>query len=583
MVEPEARETVAVGGPAGFTRRRILGALTAAGIATATFRRALAQQAAQEQAITSEMIQQAEWIADLELTDEEREATARSLRFAQRGAEQLRAVELDNSVPPAVQFDATPELKSLPEDQRGVVSPAEAQAATRPSGDEAIAFLPVSELAALIRSRQISSVELTKIYLERLHKYNSLLNCVVTFMDDHALKQARRADREMAAGRYRGVLHGIPWGAKDLIAYPGYKTTWGAAAYREQSLPTKATVAQRLDDAGAVLVAKLTLGAIAMGDQWFGGRTNSPWNPERGSSGSSAGSASATAAGLVAFALGSETLGSIVSPSRRCGNSSLRPTFGRVSRHGCMTLCWSMDKIGPLCRSIEDCALVLGAIHGADGLDSTAKTRPFHWPGTRDIRQMRIGYFEGDSDAGDAEPEAYVQTLKELGATLVPIQLPEEYPVSALRVILSVESATAFDQLLREGNMEGLGAWARTWNSGQLATGVDYLRANRVRTLVMHKLQAAMQQVDCYVGGNDLVMTNLTGQPTAVLPNGFRERNGVREPESLTFTGQLFGETELLTVAKAYQEATGHHLEHPTLTAPPQQQGDEESNAVKIP
>jgi Asp-tRNA(Asn)/Glu-tRNA(Gln) amidotransferase A subunit family amidase len=403
---------------------------------------------------------------------------------------------------------------------------------------------------------------LTRLYLERLRKYDPALHCVVTYTEELALKQAERADREIAAGRYRGPLHGVPWGAKDLIAYPGHKTTWGALPFKDQTLDLKATVAQRLEDAGAVLVAKLTLGALAMGDLWFGGRTRSPWDPKQGSSGSSAGSAAAAAAGLVGFALGSETLGSIVSPCSRCGATGLRPTFGRVSRHGCMTLAWSMDKIGPIARSVEDCALVFGAIHGFDGFDPSAVDRPFAWPCPRDLRKLRVGYVERSEAAKDRDD---LKVLRELGVQLVPIKLPGTYPIAALRIILGTEAATAFDELTRQGVTEGLNSWPQTFRQGQFVPAVEYLRANRIRSLVMREMEELMSGVDLYVGGNDLLLANLTGHPTVVLPDGFRKAGAVEVPRAITFTGRLYGETELLAVAHAYQQATGHHLRRPPM------------------
>ena len=412
------------------------------------------------------------------------------------------------------------------------------------------------------------------MYLERLHRFDALLKCVVTFTDDLALRQAAAADREIAAGHYRGPLHGIPWGAKDLIAYPPYKTTWGAPQFQEQVLDTKATVAQRLDAAGAVLLAKLSLGALAWGDEWFGGKTRNPWNPQQGSSGSSAGSASATAAGLVAFALGSETLGSIVSPCRRCGATGLRPTFGRVSRHGCMALAWSMDKIGPITRNVEDCALILDAIHGADGADPTVTTRPFYWPCPRDLATLRVGYFESNSE--DAErPE--LEVLADLGVQLVPIKLPETPSAQPISVVLNTEAATIFDELLRTNDVEGLNRWPNAWRQAQFVPAVEYLRANRARTLLMQEMEKLFVDVDLYVGGNDLVITNLTGHPTVVMPNGFRQRDDLALPRSITFTGRLFGESSLLAVAHAYQRATGHHLQRPPLEkfATEMSEGDE--------
>lgn len=541
------------------TRRKVLQYLAGLGIGSTVFQRSLAAQTEQVKAVTAEMIQQAEWIAGLKLSEEDRKALVTGLTQAVRDFETMRAVKLPNHVPPALSFVPAPWLAPAEKTPRGVIEPISKAAPKKPDSTEELAFLPVTALAALVRTRQISSVELTRLYLERLKKYDPGLKCVVTLTDDLALKQAERADREIGAGRYRGPLHGIPWGAKDLIAYPGYKTTWGAGPFKDQVIDTKATVAQKLEEAGAVLVAKLTLGALANGDRWFGGQTRSPWDPRQGSSGSSAGSASASAAGLVGFALGSETLGSIVSPSRQCGNSGLRPTFGRVSRHGCMTLSWSMDKVGPIARSMEDCALVFGAIHGFDGLDPAAVDRPFTWPCPRDLRTLKVGYFEGTAGKED------LRVLKELGVQLVPIKLPDKFPVTALRLILGTEAAAAFDDLTRQGVTEGIGTWPRTFRQGQFVTAVEYLRANRIRTLVMQEMEEVMAKVDLYMGGNDLLLTNLTGHPTAVLPNGFRKAGGVEVPSSVTFTGRLFGETELLAVAHAYQQATGHHLKRPPM------------------
>src|SRR5262245_29928065 len=395
-------------------RRRFLKSVAALGVGSATFQRALAAQVEPDKPVTAEMVQQAEWIAGLTLTEDERKKLAQDLTNQQRGIAAMRAMPLNNSVPPALSFNPAPSLPPSVAELHMPAEPIAAPTPQKPTSQDDLAFLPVTSLCRLIRGRQISSVELTKLYLERLHQYDSALKCVVSFTDDLALKQAEQADRELASGKCRGPLHGIPWGAKDLIAYPGYKTTWGAGPTKDQVIDAKATVAQRLDDSGAVLVAKTTLGALAQGDQWFGGMTRNPWNPKQGSSGSSAGSAAAVAAGLVGFAIGSETLGSIVSPCSRCGTTGLRPTFGRISRHGCMTLSWSMDKLGPIARSVEDCALVFGAIHGADGLDASAVDRPFHWPCRRDLRDLRVGYFPTDSDK---EPEP-TKVLRELGVKL---------------------------------------------------------------------------------------------------------------------------------------------------------------------
>jgi Asp-tRNA(Asn)/Glu-tRNA(Gln) amidotransferase A subunit family amidase len=544
------------------TRRHLLKTLAGLGVGSAVFQRALAADAEKVVTVTAEMVQQAEWIAGLKLAENDRKALAAALTRALREFEAMRAVKLPNSVAPALAFNPAPWLPPARDGRRGTVEPTTRAAPKKPDAADELAFLPVTALAALVRNRQVSSVELTKLYLERLKKHDAVLHCVVTLTEDLALKQAEQADREIAAGRYRGPLHGIPWGAKDLIAYPGYPTTWGAAPFKEQKLDAKATVARRLEEAGAVLVAKLTLGALAMGDRWFGGMTRNPWDPRQGSSGSSAGSASATVAGLVGFALGSETLGSIVSPSRVCGSSGLRPTFGRVSRHGCMTLSWSMDKVGPLARSVEDCALVFGAIHGFDGLDASAVDRPFSWPCPRDLGTLKVGYFEGGTPADKRDD---LRVLRDLGVKLVPIKLPATYPLQALNVILGTEAATAFDDVTRAGVTEGLNSWPQTFRQGEFVPAVEYLRANRIRSLVMREMDETMAAVDLYVGGNDLLLTNLTGHPTVVLPNGFRKAGGVDVPNAITFTGRLYGETELLAVAHAYQQATGHHLRHPTL------------------
>ncbi len=544
-------------------RRVMLRALTGLGIGTAVFHRALLAQASTRQ-VTAEMIQQAEWIAGIELAEEDRKAVARSLQSTLDRIAEMRKVEIGYDVPPALHFHVAPTARHDALAGRGQVLTRDV-VVTKPKADDDLAFLSVTELAELVRSKQVSSVELTKLYLDRLQRFDSALKCVVTFTEELAMKQARQADAEIARGSYLGPLHGIPWGAKDLIAYPGYTTTWGATPFQQQELAVKATVAERLEQAGAVLIAKLSLGALAMGDEWFGGTTRNPWNPAQGSSGSSAGSASATAAGLVGFALGSETLGSIVSPCRRCGCTGLRPTFGRVSRHGCMTLAWSMDKIGPICRTVEDCALVFGAIHGHDGADATAMDRPFDWPSPRELRSLRVGYF---AQEGQVDEREELRILRDLGVELIPIKLPETLPIWAMTIILNTEAATVFDPLTRANITEGLNRWPTSFRQGEFVPAVEYLRANRLRTLLMREMEQLMTQVDVYVGGDDLALTNLTGHPTAVIPFGFTETTDQpRTPRSLTFTGRLFGETELLAVADAIQNATSFHLEHPTLAS----------------
>jgi Asp-tRNA(Asn)/Glu-tRNA(Gln) amidotransferase A subunit family amidase len=530
------------------------------GIGTPAFQRALAFQADDAQQVTVDTVKAAEWIAGITLTDEQREQARRSLERHGKQCEAIRSVDLAYDTPPAQYFDPQPladKVRSAPAQRMAV--PAEQFAGQRPNSDEDLAFLPLGELASLLKSRQVSSLELTELFLQRLRRFDSLLHCVVTFTDDVARKQAERADRELARGIYRGPLHGIPWGAKDLIAYPGYPTTWGAKPFVDQVLDQKATVAQRLESAGAVLVAKLSLGALAMGDRWQGGMTRNPWNPDQGSSGSSAGPASAVCAGLVPFSLGSETLGSIVSPCRRCSVTGLRPTFGRVSRHGCMPLSWSMDKIGPITRSVDACALVFDAIHGGDGRDPTAVTRPFHWPATDTLPQLRVGMFEKDIDGpvGDA--------VRALGVRIKPIKLPDDLPIWPLTTILHVEAATSFDKLTRSGVTEGLNRWPGIFHQAHFTSAVDYVRANRIRTLWMERMERVFHEVDLYVQGDDLAITNLTGHPSVVLPFGRRGQKEDDQPSTLVFTGRLYGETELLAFSHAFQRQFEHHTLRPPI------------------
>ena len=544
-------------------RRELFAVVAALGIGGAAFQRAAAAEAEKEKekptGITAEMVKNAEWIAGITLSGEERTLVATTLTRHLSGLKKAAEVPLGNDTLPAIQFDPAPG-RAPHAGPLGTVAPPTLEF-NKPGTDTELAFAPLTHLRHLLHTKQISSVELTKLYLARLKKYDPLLKCVVTLTDDLALRQAEAADRERAAGKPCGALHGIPWGAKDLIAYPGYPTTWGAAHFKDRTLDVKATVAKKLEAAGAVLVAKTTLGTLALGDQWFGGMTRNPWNPKQGSSGSSAGSASAVSAGLVGFAIGSETLGSIVSPCTRCGVTGLRPTYGRVSRHGCMTLSWSMDKLGPIARSVEDCALIFGAIHGADANDPTSVNRPFTWPNAKPVKELRVGIFEQTS-------AAVKKTLTDLGVKLVPITLPGDLPVSTMSsIILDCECATAFDDLTRAGiKEESLGSfWPNTFRAWRFTSAVEYLRANRLRTKLMQAMAKVMETVDVYVGGDDLSIANLTGHPTVCLPNGFTKSGEVKVPTAITFTGQLYGETDLLSVAKAYQDTTGHHTKHPTL------------------
>jgi len=549
---PLPKET---GSPDGLNRRDFLSYFSGVGLSGTLLPGVLWARLQEGQEVTTASLAEAERVAGLEFTEEEREAMVRGLNQNLEAYEALRAQPIPNEVPPAMHFDPVLPSMSVPTEVQPF-RPSRAPALKVPEKLEEVAFWPVTHLSELIRTRQVTSLALTQMYLERLKRHGPTLECVVTLTEERALAQAKRADEETALGRYRGPLHGIPWGGKDLLAV---------------------RVVERLDEAGAVLVAKTTLGALAMGDVWFGGRTRNPWDLEQGSSGSSAGSASATVAGLVGFSIGSETLGSIVSPATRCGATGLRPTFGRVSRAGAMALSWSMDKLGPLCRSVEDCALVLNAVHGADGLDPSARTVPFNWDAGKPLSEIRIGYFKSAFEADDSRYHAFdvqaLDSLREMGIEPVPIELPGGYPLSALRIVLNAEAAAAFDELTRSGRddllvRQGTGAWPNSFRRARMIPAVEFLQANRVRTMVMGALDAALEGIDVFItpsyGGDVLLMTNLTGHPVVVLPSGFDEEN---HPASISFVGKLWGEADALRVARAWQDATGHHRKTPPLFA----------------
>ena len=522
--------------------------------------------------ITSEIVADAVAVAGLDFTDAERDMMLADLNTNLAAYEALRAVAVANHVTPAVQFDPALPGRKLPSETRPFRF-TRSIGLRRPADSETLAFMPVTQLSELIRTRQLSSTELTTLYLERLERHGPTLEAVITLMSDRALEHAARADREIASGTYRGPLHGIPWGAKDLLAAEGFRTTWGATPYQDQVIGEDATVVRRLEEAGAILVAKLTLGALAQGDYWYGGRTRNPWNPEQGSSGSSAGSAATTAAGLVGFAIGSETLGSIVSPSTRCGVTGLRPTYGRVSRSGAMALSWSMDKLGPMARSVEDCALVFNAIHGADGRDPTARDAPFNWDSERPLSDLRVGYFRRgfESERASDHDRAALETLRSLGVAPVPIDLPSDYPLSALRIILWAEAAAAFDELTLSGRDDLLvrqtaGSWPNSFRVARMIPAVEYIQANRVRTMLMGALEAALEGIDVFItptrAPDVSLMTNLTGHPAVVVPSGFNDDG---TPVSTVFIGQLWADAETLRVAKAWQDATDFHTRRPPL------------------
>jgi Asp-tRNA(Asn)/Glu-tRNA(Gln) amidotransferase A subunit family amidase len=605
-------------------RRTFLAACSGAGLASPLFPGVLWGLAADKPKVTAELIDAAARIADVPIAEDQKKMLLDGLNEQVAGYEAIYKLQMANSVAPALVFDPVLPGRKLPTGRQPMrLSAAPAiPAAGVPKNLEEIAFLTARELAELVRTRRVSSVALTEMYLGRLKRFDSQLHFVITLTEERALSQACEVDREIAAGKYRGPLHGLPWGAKDLLAVQGYPTTWGAGGFEKQTFDEDAEVVKRLDRAGAVLVAKLTLGALAQGDKWFGGRTRNPWNPAQGSSGSSAGSASATAAGCVAFGIGSETLGSISSPSTRCGCTGLRPTFGRVPRTGAMALSWSMDKLGPICRSVEDCALVLDAIHGPDARDRTAREVAFHWDAQLDWRTLRVGYFAKEFEskpkpeelakeepAGTPEEmkkrteqrarraaararreydrryeQAALEKLRAMGVKLIPVELPE-FPYDAMVPLLVAEAAAAFDELTRSGRdklltEQGPDDWPNEFRVARFYPAVEYIQANRARMLAMEALDKVFSQVDVVVAptpGSQLVATNMTGHPALILPNGLRGEDAPKPPEddpdrniggpgtptSLTFVGDLFGEGKLLALARAYQDATGFHRLHP--------------------
>ena len=588
--------------------------------------------------ITPEMIDEAAVIAGIKIDDAQRAMMLEGLNNQREEAAQVRALPLPNSVAPACVFDPVPGGMVLETAKQPMkMSPApKVEHYDHGSADanaEALAFLTVRELAELVRTRRVSSTTLTKMYLARLKRYDPQLHFVITLTEERALKQAAAMDAELAAGKYRGPLHGIPWGAKDLLAVKGYPTTWGAAGYEQQTFDEDAEVVKRLDAAGAVLVAKLALGALAQGDLWgypagsgkAGARCRNPWNPKQGSSGSSAGSASATAAGCVGFALGTETLGSISSPSTRCGATGLRPTFGFVPRTGAMALSWSMDKIGPICRAVEDCALVMSVITGPDQKDLSVQPAAFNWDAGFDWKRLRIGYLKSAFDTptlpelkaptagGDAEMEAYRRRVarvqgqaaraaydlkyataaldairSRMGVTLIPVEMPR-LPFAAMVPVLEAEGAAAFDELTRSGRDKLLAGqeafdWPNNFRVARFYPAVDYIQAMRARTLAIQAMHELFGQVDVIVTpsqGVQLTATNLTGYPAVIVPNGIRgddappspdagdgalqNAGGPGTPVSLTFLGGLYADARVAAFARAYQEVTGFQKLHPKL------------------
>jgi Asp-tRNA(Asn)/Glu-tRNA(Gln) amidotransferase A subunit family amidase len=530
--------------------------------------------------ITKEMLREASTGSGLSFTDQQLDAMLADVNKNLARYADLRRTPLDNSIAPPLYFN--PMVPGTKIDRvKKPFRPSPRPSVSRPQNLEAVAFWPVTQLAELIRTKQATSVALTQMYLERLKRHNPRLFCAVTITEDLALRQAREADREIAAGRYRGPLHGIPYGVKDIGAVKGYPTTWGAAPFKNRVIDVDATVVSRLNQAGAVLVAKLATGELALDDQWFGGQTKNPWDLQMGSQGSSAGPGSATAAGLLGFSIGTETGGSIMEPSGICGVTGLRPTYGRVSRYGFMTLTWSLDKIGPMCRSVEDCALVLDAIQGPDDKDLTLSEVPFNWNAALDVRKLRVGYLKAafadtrQTPQVNANDAAALEKIRSLGVTLVDLALPKHADLDIGVIIYGEGNAALYDPI--ETQPETLVRQDRVANQHalRLLPAVEYLNAQRIRTLLMEDMARVMENIDVYILPFDYGdytpnpiatlntgVTNLTGHPGVAVPHGFNEKGN---PTSITFIGKLFGEAEMLALAKAYQDATSWHLKHPPL------------------
>lgn len=604
------------------TRRRFLSFFSGVGLGGTLLPGVLWAQLQQDgaQRITQPMLDSALALSGLTFSDEDRRTMLQAANQNLTRYEELRQVHIPNDVSPPFYFSPlTPGMKVNRVRQPFHFSTPRVK---RPVKLEDVAFWPIAQLSQLVRTRQVTSVELTEMYVARLHRHNDKLNCVVTFLDDLAMTQAKQADSDIKAGRYKGPLHGIPWGAKDIIAVKGYKTTWGSDAYKEQTIEEEASVVEMLRDAGAVLIAKLTTGELAQGDQWFGGQTKNPWNTAEGSSGSSAGPCSATAAGCVAFGIGSETSGSILSPSARCGITGLRPTFGRVSRYGVMALSWTQDRLGPLCRYSEDCAIVMSVIAKPDGRDLSVSELPFNWNSRFDLKKLRVGYLKDAFDettnpVTKKYDEAAIAQIEKLGVKLVEVKVPD-VPLDSNS--FGVESAVFFDELIRTGGDKQMTnpSRASSFRTSRLIPAVEYLQSQRARAMMMAKLAEATAEVDVYLvpangggggggrggggrgrgapaaagatgdaeavpargntaagrgggagnGGRQSAtqrhfnMANLAGYPAISVPHGFQDSGS---PTALTIYGQPFKETEILALAKAYQDASGVHLKHPNL------------------
>ena len=524
--------------------------------------------------LTINDIPAAERVTGLQFKQSERDSLFDDVKGNLKEYNKMRQYKLDNSVP--LSTWQTPQLPGMTFNRKQ--HPVKWNIPTNvyvPANKNELAFYSILQLASLIKNKKISSMELTKFFIDRLKRFGDTLQCVISLTEDIAMREAKQADKEIAAGKYRGPLHGLPYGLKDLFAVKGTKTTWGATPYKEQRIDENAYVYSKLKEAGAVLIAKFTLGALAMGDYWYGGRTKNPWNLTRGSSGSSAGSTAATIAGLVPFAIGTETLGSIISPSTTCGATGLRPTFGSISRTGAMALSYSLDKVGPICRSAEDAAVVFNYLHGTDGKDQAAVDMPFNYTGKADLSKMKIAYAKQYFANGDTMGNELnvLEVYRKLGATLIPVDFPDStiYNFDIVGIIIGAECAAQFDEFTRSGMDDLLtrqrkGDWPNQFRTARFIPAVEYINAYRHRYLLMQKVNEVMSQYDFFIcpsfGGNQLAITNLTGHPVVCFPTGFNKNN---LPTGISLVGRLYDEATILTAAKAFQEATDFNRRHPAM------------------
>lgn len=531
---------------------------------------------------SSSWLAQTDALVDIEFTKEERDQMSDDIAEYPDVFESLRNTPIANEVAPAFVFNPIPvgetaPNRTTPYPSVSLPEPSTGDYSLSPE-DSRLAFMSLNQLQTLMERGALTSVELTTYVLKRLELYGKTLESVTQLLDQRALSQAQKMDQERARGQVRGPLHGIPWGAKDLLAVENTRTTWGATPYQDQVIDETATVVKKLDDAGAVLVAKLTLGALAYGDIWYGGKTRNPWDLEQGSSGSSAGSAASTSAGLVPFAIGTETLGSIVSPSVRTGSSGLRPTFGRVSRHGAMALSWTMDKIGPITRSMEDAALVFDAIHGADLLDATTFDAPFEYNRRNSLDGLTIGIpstFLQESYSPETWRDSLfmetIQVAQEAGATLVSFDFEHNLPLEGMFSLLTVEAAAAFDELTRSGEDDLMvwqepQAWPNGFRAARFFPAVEWIQLNRIRSMLIQTIHEQIQKVDMILAppfwNQNLLITNLTGHPSVVLPHGFSPDG---KPTGVTLIGHLFDEQRILEAGHVIEQELGVNRQLPPI------------------